>query len=637
MFKITKRALAWCLALVLMISALPAAVLAEETEENAEMTLVQSTLDFTKMQRVTPGRKPENDKAKVRDILLAAGAVDCVDLFLAGNFENIINPTGFSEGYYIQKLTAKDGESLQNAFLEFGYWICGFDESMEGAQQGYIQVFVSADNENYELVWECDESNGPAFGNSRRTASIELPVAEGQTEIYVKFFMAHWTTYEGAGISYSTITGNLLEHVVETDKKPHELTMVTASHNFNSLAQGEVTAEDIGAVDEQDMFFGIDGVLLLSPKDGYKIASATWMLEAAEGEPLNDCVLTIVGRTFWGSVEEQKQNHYLKVYASPDGVNFTMVQEFRGTENEDDTQRFVLDLTSVVQGYGQAYVKLEWMLYDSPHIFGIRSVSLVGNTAGIDPNGGGNTRVVVSNVQSFTGLPVGQVDKTAMDAFKSANLMFGYNKTPLLTAKKAGLDAYATWKLNAVEGEPFVDCYLTLIGKFTYVDAAKKDTTSLRIYISVDGETYNEVKEILPTEDQSDTQKIVIDLSAQTYGLTEFFVKIYWSSKDDPSAMGLRSMSLVANAGADYDLFTPELEDRVITDDEMPPEPTEPTVPAEPTTPPTGAVPTVPTTAGQPTPSESTQNNGWILWVVIAVVAVAAVVAIVLIARKKKA
>ena len=635
MFKITKRALAWCLALVLILSAFPMVVFAEETEENSEMTLVQTTLDFTKMQRVTPGRKPENDKAKVRDILLAAGAVECVDLFLAGNFENIINPTGYSEGYYIQKLTAADGESLQNAYLEFGYWICGFDVSMEGAQQGYIQVYVSADNENYELVWECDESNGPAFGNSRRTASIELPVAEGQTEIYVKFFMAHWTTYEGAGIAYSTITGNLLEHVVETDKKPHELTMVTASHNFNSLAQGEVTAEDIGAVDEQDMFFGIDGVLLLSPKDGYKIASATWMLEAAEGEPLNDCVLTIVGRTFWGSVEEQKQNHYLKVYASADGVNFTMVQEFRGTENEDDTQRFVVDLTSVVQGYGQAYVKLEWMLYDSPHIFGIRSVTLVGNTAGIDPNGGGSTRVVVSNVQSFTSLPVGTVDKTDIDAFKSANLMFGYNKTPLLTTKKAGLDAYATWKLNAVEGEPFVDCYLTLIGKFTYMDEAKKEESEIRVYLSVDGETFNEVKTILPTEDQSDAQKIVIDLSAQTYGLTEFYLKIYWKSKDDPSAMGLRSMSLVANAGKDYELFTPELEDRVITDEEMPQEPTVPTQPSEPSAQPAGSETTAPTAATQPAASEPQQGNDWLIWCGIAAAVIAVAIVVIVVSKKK--
>ena len=635
MFQITKRILAWCLALVLIVSVLPAAVLAEETEEEKEMTLVQSTLDFTKMQRVTPGRKPENDKAKVRDILLAAGAVECVDLFLAGNFENIINPTGYSEGYYIQKLTAADGEYLKNAFLEFGYWICGYDETMEGAQQGYIQVFVSPDNENYELVWECDESNGPAFGNSRRTASIELPVAEGQTEIYVKFFMAHWTTYEGAGIAYSTITGNLLQHEVETDKKPHELTMVTANYNFNALTKGEVSAEDIGAAAEENMFFAIDDVPLLAPRNGYEIASATWMLAAAEGEPLLDCVLTITGRTFWGYTEDQKANHYLKVYASADGVNFTPVTEFRGTENEDDTQRFVVDLTSVVSGYGQAYVKLEWLVFDSPHIFGIRSVNLVGNTQGIDPSGN-NTRVVVSAVQSFTGLPVGQVSKEDIEAVKSANLMFGYNKTPLLTAKKAGLDAYATWKLEAVEGEPFVDCYLTLIGKFFYVDEAKKDTATIRVYLSVDGEVYNEVKEIRPTDDPSDAQKILIDLSAQTYGLTEFYVKIYWSSKDDPSAMGLRSVSLVANAGADYDLFTPELEDRVITDEEMPPEPTQPTEPAKPAE--TTPQPTQTAPQTDPTPGQSQQTGThWIVWALLAAAAVLVAGAIILRLRKKKA
>ena len=317
----------------------------------------------------------------------------------------------------------------------------------------------------------------------------------------------------------------------------------------------------------------------------------------------------------------------LKVYASVDGVNFKPVREFRGTENEDDTQRFVVDLTSVVQGYSKCFVKLEWMVYDSPHIFGIRSVSLVGNTAGIDPNGGGSSRVVVSAIQSFTSLPVGEVDKDAIEALKSANLTFGYKKTPLLTAKKAGMDAYATWKLNAVEGEPFVDCYLTMIGRFGYVDPALKDTASIRVYLSTDGETFTEVKEILPTEDQSDTQKIVVDLSNQTYGLSEFYVKIYWSSKDDPSAMGLRCMALVANAGADYDLFTPELEDRVITDEEMPTEPSQPTQPNQPTQP-----------AGPQQPQQPDNGQLWIIVAVAAAVVVAAVVVIVVIrGRRKKA
>ena len=634
MLKIAKRAIVWCLALVLIVSVLPMTMFADE----AEPTLVQSMLDFTKMNRIGEGRNEKKDaenKQKVRDALIAAGAVECENLYLAGNFETIVNPGGYKEqGYFVQKITAAKGETLENAYLEFGYWICNVNTADASAKQGYIEVYTSTDNKNYELVWKCDEGNGPAFENSRRVASLEIELEEGQTELYVKFVMEHWNTYEGAGIAYSNLTGNVLQRPVETDKKPHELTMVTTSANFNNLTAGDVTAEDIGAIAAENMYFGIDEVPLLSPRNGYEVATATWMVEAAEGEPLNDAVLTIVGRTFWGYAEEQKANHYLKVYASVDGVNFKPVTEFRGNGNEDDTQRFVVDLTPIAQGYAQCYVRLEWLVFDSPHIFGIRSVSLVGNTAGIDPNGGSTSRVVVSNVQSFTSLPVGDVDAETMEAFKSANLYFGYEKTPLLTAKKAGMDAYATWKLTAVEGEPFVDCYLTLIGKFTWLDETKKDTSSIKISLSTDGETYTEVKEILPTEDQTDTQKIVVDLSAQTYGLTEFYVKIYWSSKDDPSAMGLRSMSLVANAGADYDLFTPALEDRVITDEEMP------TKPTDPTDAPSATEPNAPTTpsAGQPGDTQEPKPGTDLTWIIVGAVAAVAVIAVVviLVLRKKK-
>jgi len=630
MLAITKRALVLCLALLMILSVFPMAAFAAEEEEEAA-SMVQNVLDFTTMNPIGEGRNEKKDaenKQKVSDALIAAGAVACENLYLKGNWETIVNPGGYKkQGYYIQKLSALEGETLENVYLEFGYWICDKSNEWDDAEQGYIQVLVSADNENYELVWESNEGNGPPFVEyNRRTANIELPVVEGQTEIYVKFIMEHWQTYEGAGIAYSTLTGNVRSLPVESDKQPYECTMVTMNANFNALPQGEVSAEDIGAVAESSLLFGMEDVPLLCPKDGYRAASATWMLEAAEGEPLHDCILTIVGRTFWGVVEEQKANHYLKVYASVDGLNFKLAHEFRGTESEDDTQRFVVDLTEFVKGYGQAYVKLEWMMYDSPHFFGIRSVNLVGNTAGKDPTGQ-NTRVVVSSIQSFTGLPVGEVEKEDIGAFKSANLMFGHNKTPLLTAKKAGTDAYVTWKINAVEGEPFVDCHLTLVGKFGYVNADKKDTSSMRVYLSTDGEKYAEVLEILPTEDQSDTQKIVVDLSAQTYGMTEVYVRVYWSSKDDPAGMGLRSASLVANAGVDYDLFTPELEDRVITDAEMPTEPTQPSQPADPTE------PTQPADPVEPAPD---QGSIWIIVGIAAVVVIAVVVVIVVLRKKKQ-
>lgn len=628
-----KRICALCLALVLVLAAVPLAVAADEEG----CTPVESKLDFTSMNRISEGRNETKDaenKAKVRDTLLAAGAVECDNLYLAGNFETIVNPGGYKYmGYYVQKVTAVEGETLQNATLELGYWICNVNTSDATAEQGYVEVYVSADNVNYEKVWEDREGNGPAFENSRKGATIELPLAEGQTEVYVKVCMEHWNTYEGAGVAFSNLTANVIEKPIESDKKPHECTMVTESHNFNNLTQGEVTAEDLGAVAESNMYFGIDGVTLLSPRNGYEIASATWLLEAAEGEPLHDAVLTIVGRTWWIS-ESVRNDNYLKVYASVDGVVFTELQEFRATDNDDDTQRFTVDLTGVCAGYGRVYVKLEWLVFDSPHIFGIRSVSITGNTAGIDTSGDGPVRMAVTNVQSYTELPVGEVSKETLNAYKSANLFFGYNKTPLLTATEAGEDAYVTWKLTAPEGENFVDCHLTLVGRFGYVNADKKDSSVMKIAYSLDGESYSVIHEIKPTEDQSDTQQIVVDLSDQTYGVSEVYVRVYWSSKDDPSAMGLRSASLVANAGADYALYTPELKDRVITDEEWAPfAPQDPETPTEPETP---ADPSDPTENNAPDANTAEPRDNSLVWIIVAVAAVAVIVVVCIVLKKKK-
>lgn len=627
-----KRFCALCLALVLVLAMAPLSVAAEE---KAPCTPVESKLDFRTMPVVGEGRNEEKtaqNKEKVRQYLLDAGAVDCSNLFLKGNFETIVNPGGYNKlGYFIQKVSALDGEVLQNATLDLGYWICDKSNEWDDAEQGYIQVWVSPDNVNYEMIWEDNEGNGPAFNNSRKTVALELPLEEGQTEIYVKVCMEHWNTYEGAGVAYSFIYANVLVQPVETTKKPHEVAMVTATSNFNGLPEGEVAAEDIGAVDESNLYYGMEGNTLLAPRNGFEIATATWLLEAAEGEPLFDAVLTIVGRTWW-ITENVKNDNYLKVYASVDGVIFRQVEEFRSNDNPDDTQRLTVDLSSVCAGYGQVYVKLEWYVKDSPHIFGIRSVSLTGNTAGIDPSGEGPTKMAVTNVMSYSSLPVGPVSKETLNAHKSANLFFGNNKTPLLTPTEADEDAYVTWKLVAPEGESFVDCHLTLVGRFYYVDESLRDTSVMKIAYSTDGEkSYNLAQEIRPTDDPSDTQQIVVDLSDYVYGVQEVFVRVYWTSKDDPSAMGLRSASLVANAGSTYPDFTPELEDRVITDEEW-----APFAPKDPETPPA----TEPGNATEPTaPSGSnseSEGNGPTLWIVLGVAAVAVVAVVVLVVMKKK-
>ena len=631
MLKFAKRAFAWCMVLALILTVLPLPAVRVHAEEEEATKMVQHTLDFTKMPTVGEGsgRKPEDkaantlkNKEKVRDLVLAAGAVECENMFLKGNWETIINPGGFNlPGYYVQKVAAVEGQTVENAVLSLRYWICDNDTGFADAEQGYIQVYVSADNANYELVWEDREGHGPSFTYIPQEVSIELPVVAGQTEIYVKILMEHWNTYEGAGVSFSTVTINSMERPVESDKLPHECTMVTGNFNFNGLTPGEVTAEDIGAVASPNMFYGMEETSLLSPRNGFESANATWMIQAAEGEPLHDCVVTITGRTWWVD-PAQKENHYLKVYASVDGVNFFLVRDFRATDDESDTQRFTVDITEVVKGYAKAYVKLEWMMYDSPHLFGIRNVQIVGNTTGFDPSGE-NTRVVVSNVQCFSILPVGKADAAALGAYKSANLMFGYEKTPLLTVSESGEDAYATWKLAAPEGETFANCYLTLVGKLGVVNADKKDTTKMSVSISVDGgDSYSKVMEMTPSENNADDQEVVIDLSVQTAGLREVLVKVYLSTEDDPSCMGLRAMALVANAGASYVDFTPALVDRVITDAEMGTQPSEPSE-TVPTTPPAGG--------------EEPADPQWIIWVVVvAVVLVGAVVVVKIVGGKKK-
>lgn len=629
MMKLAKRAFACTLALIFVLAMLPISALSVAADG---ATTVESTLNFAAMNAIPEGSTNEQkaeSKEKVKQKLLEEGAFEVSNLFLVGNWETIVNPGGYNGvGYFVQKVEAAPGETIESAVLSLGYWVA------DGAPQGYVEVHVSADSKNYTKVWEQTEGNGDAFTTAtRRGETIELPVEEGQTVIYVKVAMEHWNTYEGAGVAVSTVTVNpKVQKPVDTNKAPEECTMVTASHNFNGLQKGEVSAEDIGAVEEMNMFYLIDDVPLLSPRNGYEVASATWKLDAAEGEPLHDCVLTIVGRTFFVA-ESVKDDNYLKVYASGDGLNYTLVEDFRANDNPDDTQKFTVDLTEVVKGYSQAYVKLEWLVFDSPHIFGIRSVTLTGNTAGVASSDGAPTKMVVSNVQSFTSLPVGEADATALNAFKTANLMFGYNKTPLLTAREAGEDAYVTWKLTAANGETFEDCYLTLIGKVSYVDPEKKDSTSMKISISTDGEKYSEVKKLTPVDDQSDTQTVTIDLSAQSYGLTELYIKVYFSSKDDPSCMGLRAMALVANAGADYELYTPELEDRVITDEEMNgqggEDSTDATEPSQ--------NETQPTQSTQPGNTAGDAGNGWILWVVIGAAAVVVVVCVVIgISRKKK-
>ena len=526
-----------------------------ETDEQGHE--VKSVLDFSAMNSIAEGGTAEEkaaSKEAAREALLAAGALDADNLFLKGNHETVVNPGGYNgPGYFIQKAEALEGETIATAKLDLDYWVATSDP------QGYVEIYASADGEAYELVFRQQQGNGsPWEATTKQHIALQLPVAEGQTEIYLKAVMEHWNTYEGAAISTSAITLNKEKVLtVETEKDPSQLTMVSRTFYFNGLIAGEVDAADLGAVEERNMYFGIDGVPLLSPRNGYEVASAVWLLQAAEGEPLSDCAVTIVGRTYWLN-EAVKDDNYLKVFASVDGDSYTLVEEFHSNDNPDDTQRMTVDLTDVVGGYGQAYVKLEWLVFDSPHIFGIRSLTITGNGSGIRQGGSASGKIPVVNVQSFADLDEGEVNAEDLDAYKAANLMFGYNGAQLLTQCEAGEDAYVTWLLKAAEGETFDDCHLTLIGRFSCTDEKFRESSAIRIYLSTDAKKYNKVREILPELDAGDGQVMTFDFTDQAVGLSEIYVRVYWTSEDDPSALGLSGVALVANTGEDYVLYMPE-------------------------------------------------------------------------------
>ena len=507
-------------------------------------------------------------KDEVRQDLKGYGLYDCGNVQIGGNYGNVATPGGYAgEGYVIHKLSAPDGQTLLSAQLDLKYWAY----NASGGNPGYLQISASTDGLTYTDMVTID---GAAGKSTVQSYIADLPMAAGTKEVYVKVVMQHWESYEGAAVKKITINGRIPSDGEDVSDARHKVELFQA---FSDLPFGEVSAQDIGADSESNMYFGIDGVALLTPRGGYETASAVWKISAHKGEVLEDAIFRFIGRT-WYITPDQKENNTLKVLVSTDGASFTEVKCYGSNDEPSDTQIFELNLTEYVAGASEVYVKMEWLLFDSPHIMGIRSVTLIGNTQGDEDTTGKPAKTPVSNVKSFTSLPIGAVSAAQINAQKCANLVFGPNRTPVLTAAKSGQDAFGIWELKAAAGETFDNGYLTLVGKITYVDAAKKDFTFIKVLISTDGDHYAEVDTIRPVDDNSDTLKYVADLSAYIRGCTKAYVKLFLFTEEDPSVLGLRSLSLVANAGNRYDSYTPPIEDVKWPEEE----PTEP-VPTEPT------------------------------------------------------
>lgn len=546
----------------------------------------------------------------VRKDLMSYGLHDCGNVQIGGNYGNVATPGGYrGEGFVVHKLSAPDGQTLVSAKLDLRYWAY----NASGSNPGYLKVMASTDGVTYT---ELTTINGESSKSTVQSYIVDLPMAAGAKAIYVKVVMQHWESYEGTAVKKITITGRIPAEDGEiSNGETGEKHRVEAFHAFSDMAFGEVEAGDIGADTESNMYFGIDGVALLTPRGGYETACAVWKLSAAKGETLDDAMFRFVGRT-WYMTPDQKDNNTLKVLVSTDGENFTEVHCYKSNDEQSDTQVFELDLTEYASGASDVYVKMEWLLFDSPHVMGIRSVTLIGNRNGVEDTSNQPERTPVSNVKSFTSLKSGTVNASDIQAVKCANMVFGQNGTALLMAAQSGQDAFAIWELKAAEGETFDNGYLTLVGKITYSDEAKKDYTFMKILVSTDGEHYAEVETLRPVADDSDTLKYVGDLSGYIRGCSKVYVKLFLFTEEDPSVMGLRSLSLVGNTGNDYDSYTPPIEDVQLPEQK----PTEP----EQTEPPQTEPATEPT-AEQKEPNQQPKKNG-LSGGVIALIALGAVV-----------
>lgn len=308
------------------------------------------------------------DKAEAKNTLIAAGAYDVHNMYIGGNGRSVITPGGYAgEGYIIQKLSAPAGKTLLAASVDVGYW--AYFTTTEPSGAGILSISVSVDGMTWtELLYTL----GDAQNNTVQTFSKDLTaIAAGQRSVYVKITCQHWGTYEEAAVESILLTG-IIEAEEEVDTGTH--TKVSQYHDFTTLPKGDVNAEVLGAVAADKMYFGIDGVPLLTPNGGYRVTYATWKLDAAEGDTIRDAFVTFNGYLRFNNVEMKDRNR-LSVYVSTDGVNFIKVEDLHPGDGTDPVKT-ELDVTKYLQGASTMYVKLEWELFESPWVLGIQDLQL---------------------------------------------------------------------------------------------------------------------------------------------------------------------------------------------------------------------------------------------------------------------
>lgn len=275
------------------------------------------------------------DKTVAAQEIIAAGAVSAENLLLFGNYETIANPGGYAGwGNYVQKIEAGEGKAFTTASLNLSYYI-----KETTATTGMVRVFASTDNVNWsKVLWDNTASA------TKKNAVISLDSFYGASVIYVKVTMAHWETYEGAGVSYSSLSG-VAKSVGKT---------VTDTMNFSSLTATDNAATDsatiiaAGAYDANNIRLGGYEGISAGPA-GYQ--GEGYFVEKISAEKNYKLSNVKFGLNYWLTAE----NSYIKIFTSVDALNWTQV--FADTVLTNDTKSALLSLTAL-NGADVGYVKV---------------------------------------------------------------------------------------------------------------------------------------------------------------------------------------------------------------------------------------------------------------------------------------
>ena len=160
---------------------------------------ISNTADFSTLTKT-------EDADAVEQAVKGLGILEVSNLIIDDCYTPFLAAKGYAgEGYFIQKLSAGDGETFLDApIVTLNYRLSQADP------MGSIKILVSTDGVNYEEVAVLDEATGSAYTQEcKASANIKLPSGKGAEAVWVKVVMINFSSPDGCGVDQCTISGSV--------------------------------------------------------------------------------------------------------------------------------------------------------------------------------------------------------------------------------------------------------------------------------------------------------------------------------------------------------------------------------------------------------------------------------------------